>query len=131
MIINKFASTYSTKSPLSGSAHDNQDTVFTIEDLDPDIDEFGYPLDPLDGEEGEDGGQRRRSITNGNSKDDPLDRRALLSLEKQLVLEEPESEFDLHVSFYHPLKAGFNSKQQDHYNFERNDNLKIIYDLPV
>ena len=101
--------------------------MFTIEDLDPDVDEFGYPLDPLDGEEGEDGGPRRRSITNGNSKDDPLDRRALLSLEKQLVLEEPESEFDLHVSFYHPWKAGFNSKQQDHYNFERNDNLKIIY----
>ena len=32
------------------------------------------------------------------SKENPLDRRALLFLEKQLQMEEPESEFDLHVS---------------------------------
>ena len=32
-----------------------------------------------------------------NMKDNPLDRRALQSLEKQLILEPPESEFDLSV----------------------------------
>ena len=32
-----------------------------------------------------------------NMKDNPLDRRALQSLEKQLLLEPPESEFDLSV----------------------------------
>ena len=34
-----------------------------------------------------------------NMKDNPLDRRALQSLEKQLILEPPESEFDLSVIF--------------------------------
>ena len=73
---------------------DNQDSVFAIDEMDQDIDEYGYPLD--EGEEGDEE-PRKRSVS-GPVKDDPLDRRALLALEKQLILEEPESEFDLHVS---------------------------------
>ena len=34
-----------------------------------------------------------------NMKDNPLDRRALQSLEKQLLLDPPESEFDLSVIY--------------------------------
>ena len=77
-----------------GSALDNQDSVFAIDEIDQDIDEYGYPLD--EGDEGDEE-PKMRSVS-GPAKDDPLDRRALLALEKQLILEEPESEFDLHVS---------------------------------
>ena len=46
-----------------------------------------------------------------NMKDNPLDRRALQSLEKQLSLEPPESKFDLSVS---------NSSRYDHIFVDEN-----------
>ena len=52
-----------------------------------------------------------------NMKDNPLDRRALQSLEKQLSLEPPESKFDLSVS---------NSSRYDHIFVDENSGQIIV-----
>ena len=71
---------------LDGGAKDYLDDDDELNDLD-------------DDEKGADEQQETPGEKRLNMKDNPLDRRALQSLEKQLQLEPPESEFDLSVNY--------------------------------
>ena len=78
---------------LDGGAKDYLDDDDELNDLD-------------DDEKGADEQQETPGEKRLNMKDNPLDRRALQSLEKQLQLEPPESEFDLSVN-YKPKKLSY------------------------
>ena len=78
------------------STTDNDGLDGTKQNYCDDDDEFndGDDDETGSGDGGENPGEKRRNMV-----DNPLDRRALQSLEKQLQLEPPESEFDLSVCF--------------------------------
>ena len=63
-----------------------------------DDDDDDRDADGEDDETGSMGGSEKPGEKRRNMVDNPLDRRALQSLEKQLQLEIPESHFDLSVS---------------------------------
>ena len=58
----------------------------------------GNQDDFVEEEDSGDGSPRGLDLDLNKEKDDPLQRRALLSLEKQLELDSPDSQFDLFVS---------------------------------